>query len=346
MSFSSISSANFLEQRNTKVIIDVRSPGEFEKAHIPNAINLPLFSNEERAMVGTTYTRQGKDIAVELGLKYVGPKLHRFVQKARKYSGGHDLIIHCWRGGMRSASMAWLLDTAGFNVTTLRGGYKTYRKLCQEQFEMPRKMVVLSGATGSGKTEVLRYLKRLGEQVVDLEGIANHKGSAFGALGQEPQPSTEMFENLLFEELLKLDPSRPVWLEDESASIGTVFIPNAFYKQMGSSPILYMNIPKEIRVERLIQEYGCFSNEQLVGCIQKIEKRLGTDNAQVCISAVESGDLRRVAEMTLSYYDKSYSFSLEKRSTSLLYKSITNDSDMEKNAASLILEARAIKFRD
>lgn len=346
MSFSSISPADFLEQRNTKVIIDVRSPGEFEKAHIPNAVNLPLFSNEERAVVGTTFTRQGKDIAVELGLKYVGPKLHKFVQKARKMSGGRDLVVHCWRGGMRSASMAWLLDTAGFNVTTLRGGYKTYRKLCQEQFELPRKIVVLSGATGSGKTEVLQHLKRHGEQVVDLEGIANHKGSAFGALGQEPQPSTEMFENLLFEELLKLDPLRPVWLEDESASIGTVFIPNAFYKQMGSSPIMYMNIPKEIRVERLVLEYGCFSKEQLVGCVQKIEKRLGTDNAQVCMSAIESGDLIKVAEMTLSYYDKSYSFSLGKRTASLLNKSTANEPDMEKNAITLIKEAQAINFLD
>lgn len=346
MSFSSISSLDFLVQRNTKVVIDVRSPGEFEKAHIPNAVNLPLFSNEERAMVGTTYTRQGKDIAVELGLKYVGPKLHTFVQNARKLSGGHDLIVHCWRGGMRSASMAWLLDTAGFNVTTLRGGYKTYRKLCQEQFETPRKIVVLSGSTGSGKTEVLQHLKRLGEQVVDLEGIANHKGSAFGALGQDPQPSTEMFENLLFEELIKLDPSRPVWLEDESASIGTVFIPTAFYKQMGSSPIMYMNIPKEIRVERLVKEYGCFSKEQLVGCVKKIEKRLGTDNAQACVLAIESGDLIKVAEMTLSYYDKCYSFSLGERTTSLLYRSTVNKPDMEKNALALIQEARAINFLD
>lgn len=332
MSFTSISPADFIEQRNRKVVVDVRSPGEFEKAHIPNAINLPLFSDEERAMVGTTYTRQGKDIAVELGLKYVGPKLHKFVSEARRISKGSDLIIHCWRGGMRSASMAWLLDTAGFNVSTLRGGYKTYRKLCLDCFEKPWRIVVLSGATGSGKTEVLRHLNDLGEQVVDLEGLANHKGSAFGALGQEPQPSTEMFENLLFEKLLTLDPNRTIWLEDESASIGSVFIPTSFYKQMGAAPVVLMNISKEIRVERLVREYGCFSKEELVGCVQKIAKRLGNDNVQVCISAVEAGDLKKVAEMTLFYYDKSYSFSLEKRSPSQLHKVDSLGSDMMANA--------------
>ncbi len=335
MGFISISPADFLEQRSRKLIVDVRSPGEYERAHIANAVNLPLFSNEERAAVGTAFVRQGKDVAVELGLKYVGPKLHKFVHDAKKLSAGADLIIHCWRGGMRSASMAWLLDTAGLNVTTLRGGYKTYRKLCQDCFEKPWNIVVLSGATGSGKTEVLQHLKQMGEQVIDLEGLANHKGSAFGALGQLPQPSTEMFENILFETLLLLDPNRTIWLEDESPSIGSVFIPPTFYKQMGASPVILMNISKEIRVSRLVNEYGYFSKEELTICVQKIAKRLGNDNVKACISAVEAGDLKLVAEMTLAYYDKCYTFSLEKRAPKVLHRVYSLGSNMEENAAVL-----------
>jgi len=346
MSFSSLSPSEFLEQRTTKVVLDVRSPGEYAKAHILDAINLPLFTDEERALVGTTYTRQGHDIAVELGLQLVGPKLHKFVKKARKLSNGSDMIIHCWRGGMRSASMAWLMDTAGFNVATLRGGYKAYRKLCQDCFEMPWRLYVLSGATGSGKTEVLQHLKRLGEQVVDLEGLANHKGSAFGALGQNPQPSTEMFENLLFEELSNLDPRRPIWVEDESVSIGSVFIPSSFFKRMMLSPVLLMRVPKEIRVERLVKEYGLFSKEQLLGCIYKIEKRLGGDAVKACVEAIEACELHIVAELTLHYYDKSYSFSLERRNPTKLHYLNTTTSDMAANAVQLKIEALEVNFEE
>jgi len=346
MGFTTLSSNEFLEQRRSKVILDVRSPGEYDKAHIPFAINLPLFTNEERALVGTTYTRQGHDIAVELGLQLVGPKLHKYVKTARKVTNGSDPIVHCWRGGMRSASMAWLLDTAGFNVTTLRGGYKTYRKLCQDSFEMPWRLFVLSGATGSGKTEVLHHLKRRGEQVVDLEGLANHKGSAFGALGQMPQPSTEMFENLLFEELVKLDPLRPIWVEDESVSIGSVFIPNSFFKRMGLSPVMLMNVSKEIRMKRLVNEYGSFSKEQLLGCVQKIEKRLGGDAVKACVEAIESGNLSTVADLTLRYYDKSYTFSLERRLPAQLHRVETTSDDMDANAILLLEQAQAVKFEE
>ena len=346
MSFSSLSPKEFLDQRQTKVIIDVRSPGEYEKAHIPFAHNLPLFSNEERAMVGTAYTKQGHDIAVELGLKLVGPKLHTFVKEARQIANGSDLIVHCWRGGMRSASMAWLLDTAGFKVSTLRGGYKTYRKLCQDRFEIPWRIVVLSGATGSGKTEILGHLKRLGEQVVDLEGLANHKGSAFGALGQRQQPSTEMFENLLFEELLQLDPRRRIWVEDESKNVGSVFVPHSFFSRMLSSPVVRIAVSSDIRVERLVREYGCFSKEELVHCVMKIEKRLGYDITKMCVAAIEEGNLRLVAELTLRYYDKSYAFSLERRCPTKLLRVDNLGADMEANAIRLLSVADSIIFEE
>ena len=135
MDVASISVEEFLDQRNHKPIFDVRSPGEYGHAHIPGAISLPLFDNKERALVGTTYTKRGKEEAVELGLKFVGPKLARFVRLVRRDSNGKDILVHCWRGGMRSSSMAWLLGVAGYKVSTLRGGYKSYRSLCQSYFQ-------------------------------------------------------------------------------------------------------------------------------------------------------------------------------------------------------------------
>src|SRR3989339_1355584 len=191
-----ISVAEFLKRGNSLPIIDVRSPGEYEHAHIPGALALPLFSNEERAEVGTIYKQRGRVQAVQKGLEFVGPKLKDFTKFALKLNSD-ELLIHCWRGGMRSSAMAWLLETVGINCSLLKDGYKAYRNHVLESFDLPYKILLLGGYTGSGKTEILSALKEAGEQVVDLEGLSNHKGSAFGALGQGIQPSSEQFENTL-----------------------------------------------------------------------------------------------------------------------------------------------------
>jgi tRNA 2-selenouridine synthase len=332
MAIPSISIDDFIKQRSGKAIFDVRSPGEYSRACIPGALSLPLFDDEERALVGTTYTKRGKQEAVELGLKFVGPKLARFVRLVRRDSQGRDVWVHCWRGGMRSSSMAWLLATAGFNVATLRGGYKSYRRLCQEYFSREWKIVILSGPTGSGKTEVLQHLRDLGEQVIDLEGLANHKGSAFGALGQAVQPSTEMFENLLFEQLYTCDPGRPIWLEDESVSIGTIFIPNSLFLQMTAAPSIVLNVPVDIRTERLVEAYGCFTPEELIGCINKLSKRLGGNSVSEAVSAVNAGDLNGAVGVTLKYYDKAYGYGLEKRNHAMVFRISQPCSDAKQNA--------------
>jgi tRNA 2-selenouridine synthase len=167
-------------------------------------------------------------------------------------------------------------------------------------------MIVLGGETGSGKTDMLKQIAARGEQFIDLEGLAHHKGSSFGALGQAAQPSVEAFENLLAACIAKTDPARRVWVEDESRSIGRVFVPPAFWAQMKSAPLLRVEIPREERIKRLLSEYGSFSKEELAAAVTRIEKRLGGLSTKQCIDALEAGDLQTVASVTLDYYDKAY----------------------------------------
>jgi tRNA 2-selenouridine synthase len=288
-------------------ILDVRSLGEHQRGHIPGSHSFPLFTDEERAMVGTLYKQEGRDAAVLEGLKIVGPRLSTMVEEAQRIAPNGEVRVHCWRGGERSGSVAWLLDKTGFKeVVTLRGGYKFFRRHVLSWLERPFDLRVIGGYTGTGKTEIIRALKERGEQVVDLEAIAHHKGSAFGALGQLPQPSTEHFENLLWRALSQLDASRPIWVEDESLMIGTVRIPTAFFELMRSSALFFMQMPLEIRVERLVNEYGIFSTEELATSIQRIGKRLGPQHVKEAMIALEAGDLLTTAQIALRYYDKAY----------------------------------------
>lgn len=302
----------FLELSNKTPIIDVRSPGEYEQAHIPGALNLPLFSNEERALVGTIYKQKGKVKAVTAGLEIVGPKLVAFTKFALSLHS-EDILIHCWRGGMRSASMAWLLETVGIKCNILTGGYKSYRTYVREQLEKPYNIVLLGGFTGSGKTDLLQLLSKAGRQVIDLEGIAHHKGSAFGAIGQSAQPTTEMFENILHHELSNLDPALPTWVEDESHNIGKDFIPEPFWLQMRQSPLVVIDATFEQRLDRLVRDYGNYPAQNLMASIQKIEKRLGYDKCKLALEACENNDLKTAAEICLIYYDKAYSNQLVNR---------------------------------
>jgi tRNA 2-selenouridine synthase len=305
--------SEFLTERTTAPLIDVRSPGEFVQGHIPGALSIPLFSDEERAIVGTLYKQQGRDEAVLKGLDIVGPKMSSFVLEARKIAPDRKLRVHCWRGGMRSESMAWLWSMNGFEVSVLTGGYKAYRQQVHSDFAAPLKLKIVGGKTGSGKTEVIRILAEKGEQVLDLEGIAHHKGSAFGALGQAPQPTVEQFENDLHLALSQLDRSKTIWVEDESVSIGRVFIPQPFWEQMMVAPVYVAEVPFELRVERLVAEYGCFSPEELENSLLKIEKRLGGNNLKPALAALHSGDYAEVARISLRYYDKAYALSFARK---------------------------------
>jgi tRNA 2-selenouridine synthase len=290
-------------------IADVRSPGEFAKGHIPGAVNIPLFTDEERALVGTCYKQQGQQPATDLGLEIVGSKLSAFVKTARVLAENKEgILVHCWRGGMRSGSMAWLFETAGIPAFTLAGGYKAFRNHVLAAYMLPYQLRIIGGETGSGKTEILQQLALQNQQTLDLEAIASHRGSSFGALGMHAQPSAEQFENNLWNELRKLDPSKPIWLEDESQGIGRVFVPPAFWAQMEAAHVYRISLPLELRVQRLLRDYGTFPAEQLRDAVQRISKRLGGLDTQRAHEALNNGDLETVVRLTLRYYDKAYNY--------------------------------------
>lgn len=332
---TALSPADFLQASRRLPIIDVRSPGEYNHAHIPGAINIPLFSNEERAEVGTCYKQRGRDVAVRLGLEMVGPKLALFVNRADAIAPEREVLVHCWRGGMRSGSFAWLLKTAGFKVYTLEGGYKAYRNHVLASFSRPQNLIILGGHTGSGKTDILHELAKIGEQIIDLEAIAHHKGSAYGAIGQLPQPSSEQFENLLHQQWNTLDPRQRVWLEGESRHIGACFIPLAFWHQMQQpTQFVFVDLPKNLRIQRLVREYACYEHSLLQKATERIKKRLGGQHYNAAIEALERHDYTTVADISLNYYDKAYLYELSQRT--IAYR-IQLQEDNPKLAAQMIL---------
>ncbi len=314
-------------------IVDVRSPGEFKKGHIPGAVNIPLFSNDERAHVGTVYKQKSKEAAIEVGYTYVNSKLEYFINESLKVAPSREIIVHCWRGGMRSSSFAEHLDGNGFKeVKIIRGGYKAYRNFVLDELGKPMSLKVLGGYTGSGKTYILEELKKLGEQVVDLEGIANHKGSAFGAIGQKAQPSVEQFENNLHHELIKLDLNKFVWVEDESHNIGRVRIPMQFFSQMRDAMLYFVDISKEERSRFLVEEYAVLDKKMLEASILQITKRLGGLNTKLAIEDLKAGNFYKVALILLQYYDKAYLKGMNTRESDRVIKIPLSDTDHLKNA--------------
>lgn len=293
------------------ILYDVRSPCEYQHAHIPGALNLPLFSNEERALVGTCYKQKGKDDAIELGLKLVGPKLHHLVHSVKEK--GPFAKVYCARGGMRSASVAWLLRTAGIETLVLPGGYKKFRNWALSSFALPRQIKILGGFTGCGKTEILLALQGLGENILDLEDLAHHKGSSFGAWPGKEQPSIEHFENKIAMKLSKVEPSKTLWIEDESRLIGACKIPDKLFFQMRSAPVIKIEKPKEERIAFLSRTYTEQPTDQLISATGRLEKRLGREIVQKIIAAIKSGDIDNAINFLLEYYDATYSYGIGKR---------------------------------
>jgi tRNA 2-selenouridine synthase len=326
---------NFLKQSVGHVIIDVRAPIEFKKGHIANAINVPLFEDIERAEIGTLYKQQGKDIAVTRGLEIVSPKLVPFVNQVKKLSSSKKIFVYCFRGGMRSNSFAWLMNTSGLDATILEGGYKNYRNHVLNYFEREKKLVVLGGMTGSGKTDLLKNIKHDNFQIIDLEALANHKGSAFGSINEEKQNPQQVFENNLFYALNLLDEDKHILVEDESQSIGFNKIPRGFWLQMKKAPIIKLEVPFELRVQKLVQDYTTTNIEALKICIKKIEQNLGTQNANLCLNYLDENNLTEVARLTLKYYDKAYSFTYNKKTTQHIIPLILNTMNVDENTLKL-----------
>jgi tRNA 2-selenouridine synthase len=316
-----ISVAFYFQNLKHIPLIDVRSPGEFIKGHIPSATNLELFTDEERAVVGTAYKKESKEKAIEIGFEYVKPKLNDFISKSLAIAPAKIVAIHCWRGGMRSNAFADHLVDNGFDkVYVIEKGYKAFRNYVLQSFEMPLNLKILGGYTGTGKTEILHSLKEKGQQVIDLEGMANHRGSAFGGIDLPPQPTTEQFENNLFSIVQPLDPTLPIWVEDESRMIGQMEIPIGFFTKMREMPVYFLDVPLPERALHLVNMYANLNQEKLADAIGRISKRLGYDNAKFALEALENKDYYKVVEISLTYYDKYYLKGLLKRSETGILK--------------------------
>ncbi len=324
--------SEFLEMAEKLPVIDVRSPGEFQKGHITNAHNIPVFKDDERAIVGTIYKKQGKKVAIEKGLEIVGPKMLQLARQAESLAVDGQLLVHCWRGGMRSNRMAWLFEQVGLNCTVLEGGYKSYRNHILNQMKGLKNLIVLSGPTGSGKTWVLHEIKKLGAQIIDLEGMANHRGSAFGWIGQGEQPPSQQFQNDLYHSLSKLDPTQPIWVESESLTIGKVYLPQSFWESMNVALSVVLNVPKAIRVKRLVQEYGSFPKVELETAIYKIQQNFGGNRVKSSLEALEEDNFEFVAEQLLDYYDKRYEFGREKNRIGARIQIVPETGDPKENA--------------
>jgi tRNA 2-selenouridine synthase len=348
----------FLSASKGQLILDVRSPAEYSHAHIPGAISFPLFSNEERAVVGTAYKQESREKAIKIGLDYFGPKMRPMIEQVESLLAslggkpvngsftGEQVFVYCWRGGMRSGAVSWLLNLYGFKVVTLAGGYKAFRNFVLKTFTRPFRFTILGGYTGSGKTALLQELKSKGQYVIDLEGIACHKGSAFGSIHMPPQPTQEMFENKLALELVhqvgetgQYEHIRypTIWLEDESQRIGNLNIPMHLWENMRTAPVYFLDIPFEQRLDYLIEDYGRGDLQKLMDATLRITKRLGGLETKNTIAYLEVGNIREAFRILLQYYDKRYFKGLHNREdVSALLNKIPCEKVTNANAQALL----------
>lgn len=306
-----ISLEKFWQLRLQLPVVDARSEGEFAQSHVPGAINMPILNDEERIVVGTLYKNAGSEKATLKGFELVGPRFHLLQKEALKRFPDKKIILYCWRGGMRSQIFSWLMGQVGIQVYRLGGGYKTYRTFTHACVRQPYTLLILGGKTGTGKTVLLRGLREKGEQVVDLEGLANHKGSSFGGIGQLPQPTVEQFENLLAEQLRLLEPKVPIWIEKESRRIGRIILPDEFYEQMTTSLRIEIEKTEEERIAHIAEEYASLEEEALLQAVIRLQKKLGGLRMQQALDDIQSKQHASWIANLLGYYDKTYAYDLD-----------------------------------
>ncbi|MGE0770155.1 MAG: tRNA 2-selenouridine(34) synthase MnmH [Cyclobacteriaceae bacterium] len=333
---------DFLHLRKNLPLIDVRSQSEYAEGHVDSAINIPLLNDEERVVVGTTYKQQGQLSAIHEGFRLVGPRLHEIISEVEQHVPQKEAIVHCWRGGMRSSNFAQFIGMAKVKSHVLEGGYKTYRQKAFESFAQPFHFWAITGFTGSGKSEILRALKSMGEQVIDLEKLANHKGSAFGAINMPNQPTTEQFQNDLFETILALDVSKPIWIEDESIAIGKIFLPNDLWKRMHASTLVRVNLDKRLRVIRLAREYRTADKATFLQALENITNKLGGQHFKKAYELVLQDDWEGAIDIILTYYDKAYRNSIEKRKDKLMLELTWEGESVREMAAELVMKAKGM----
>jgi tRNA 2-selenouridine synthase len=337
-----ISINDFLHLSTPVALIDVRTPAEFEQGHIPGAFIIALLTNEERVKVGTSYKQVGREEAILLGFDLTGSKWSGFIKRALEIAPDKKIAVHCWRGGMRSGAMAWALDLYGFEVFIIQGGYKNYRRWVHGQFALNYQLWVLGGMTGSGKTKILQQFKTMGEQVIDLEDLAQHQGSSYGTMNKMVQPTQEQFENNLANDLKQMDKGRKIWVEDESLTIGKRSIPNPFWHQMREAALMDMKVDAEQRITMLVQEYGSLDKDFLAECTERISKRLGPEQTKHALEAIRENRMDDFIRLVLVYYDKTYRAGLSKRNSEQVYPVEINDDDIVNNAHTILTFTQTI----
>jgi len=327
------------EFRKTKgLLIDVRSPDEYYKGHMPNSINIPIFNNEERSIIGKKYKLSGREIAVREGFKIIENKIDKLIKKffsikeeflistRENFSSVLKIKIYCARGGMRSQSMFWLLEKFNYPCVTLNGGYKTYRNWVLSSFKDKQKLIVIGGKTGTRKTKILTKLKSLNYQILDFESLANHRGSSFGGLGMIEQPTNEQYENLLSEDLDQFNKLKYIFVEAESPNIGKNRIPHELYKQMRNSKRIEIVRDDKIRIDELVNTYSKYDKSDLKESVLRISKRLGPQRTKSAIESIDNEDWENVCKSVLNYYDRCYEYELkDKKDVKILNMELKTD---------------------
>ena len=304
-----LSAEQVFSQGHNYVVVDVRSSSEHQAGHVPGAVNVPLFSNDERHLIGCTYKAHGRVQAIKQGLSFVEPKLVSLAEQGQRLAEKGPLLVQCARGGMRSASLLWLWSLVGLDVTSLIGGYKAFRNWVLTEVARPRDFLVLGGKTGTGKTELLAELAQQGESVIDLEGLANHRGSVLGELGLPPQPTQQQFENELAVQLASFPADRRIWIESESRRIGRLQVPGELFRQICQAPSVELDVSLDERAHRLVREYGAFSKERILAVLSHIKKRLGRERFRSLEQMLAADQWEQAAKLLCSYYDQKYAHS-------------------------------------
>ena len=295
--------------------VDVRSPIEYEKGHYTNAINLPIFNNEQFKQLGIIYKNDGQEKAIEAGQEYAKTKTTSILKKISQVKD-KNIILYCARGGMRSKGMQILLNKKEFNVNRIDRGYKSIREHVLKSFKTKKNLIILGGNTGSGKTEILKEMKSKGLSIIDLEKLANHRGSAFGSIGLSEQVTQQQFENNLAYDWIHTPNQPHTYIESESRKIGKVVIPTQIWENMSTSKYIKIDMGIDRRVKNLIKEYGNPDKEIIRKKINNIQKRLGGQNVKIAKKHLDKDNLEKFCELLLkNYYDKLYIRSFNKRDT-------------------------------
>ena len=293
-------------------VIDVRSPAEFVLDHLPGAINLPVLDDAQRVAVGTEYVQGSKFLARRSGAAMVARNIASHLEGAlADQGGGFRPLVYCWRGGQRSGAMVTVMDQVGWPVCVLDGGYQTWRRQVKAALydqPLPHRLVLLDGPTGSGKTALLTALSARGVQTLDLEGLAAHRGSLFGAM-PGGQPSQKAFETRLHDALSRLDPVRPTVVEAESSRIGARVVPPTLWTAMSAAPVIRIESPVAVRAARTVRDYAAFAADAVAldTALSRLPRHHGKETVKAWRAMAATGELEALAgALIVAHYDPAY----------------------------------------